>query len=130
MPRIGFNRIEVAASKNCLVATLGTITTRLKRGDRRPLLEAQLFDPLGNPQDLNGVVAVRFRMRDPVSRAIVVSDQAAVVVSPGSGVVRYDWQAGDTDLEGAFEAWFLVEHTAGVVESFPNVESHKVVVEP
>ena len=108
---------------------MGTNTTRLQLGDTRPLLLATLFNPDGSAVNLSGAT-VAFRMRNAVSRALVINDQPATILSAGEGRVRYTWLAADTDTAGEFESWFVVTYGAGEVESFPNRDSHKVRVEP
>lgn len=126
--KIGLGRIVVEPSANVMVTPMGTLTSRLKVGDRRPRLEAQLLQPDGTPQPLAGAT-VAFLARDARSRQQVISG-AAVVVNPGDGTVRFDWGANDTLIARELEAWFVVTYSGGDVETFPNRDSHRVVIEP
>jgi hypothetical protein len=44
----------------------------------------------------------------------------ATISNADGGVVYYQWQTGDTDTIGSYEAEFEVTFTGGEIESFPN----------
>lgn len=81
----------------------------IKEGDLEPPLEAILFKSAGGaPLDLTtaeGVVAhVRCMEDDPpplISREVLVVDADA-------GVVRFEWEAGETDVPGLYEIEFEI----------------------
>ena len=50
---------------------------------------------------------VKLRMRLETAATLKV-DAAAVVVTPASGTVRYDWAAADVDTAGEYVAWWSV----------------------
>lgn len=58
----------------------------------------------GAAVDLTGST-VRFRMR-PIGAATLTVDEAAVLVTPAAGTVRYDWQAADVDTAGEYLGWW------------------------
>lgn len=89
----------------------------IKRGDTAPAYEPTLTDAAEQPVDLAGA-SVRFHMLT-MARVIVV-DEAAEIVTPAEGKVRYDWAAGDTDTRGLFIAEWQVTFAGGEVETFPN----------
>jgi hypothetical protein len=86
-------------------------TFYIKRGDTSPALKIAVPDTY----DLTGAV-VSFQMRP--RRGLISIDRAAVVES--ATVVRYDWQSGDTDIAGAYEAEFRVTFADLTIETFPN----------
>ena len=88
----------------------------LKRNDTKEPIQATLSDQAG-PVDLSGAT-VRFHMKD--RRGVVVVDADAEVVTAASGVVRYQWQAEDTEAAGDFYAEWEVTFASGAVQTFPN----------
>jgi hypothetical protein len=93
------------------------MTFYIKQNDTSPAMLADLLDANGQPVDINGA-SVRFHMR-PISSAQVKISEDAVIVSQ-NGVVRYDWQTGDTDAIGSYKAEFQVTYGDGSIETFPN----------
>lgn len=89
----------------------------IKKGDGLPALTATLIDANGNAVDITGCT-VEFRMVDK-ARTIKVED-AAVVVNAVAGVVRYDWQTGDTDTAGAYRGEFRVTDGSAKVQTYPT----------
>lgn len=68
--------------------------------------------------DLTGATVV-FNMKDQYG-TLMVDAQPAVIEDAVNGVVRYDWQVGDTANSGNNYAEFEVRHGLGTIESFPN----------
>lgn len=93
-------------------------TFYIKQGDTSPELQATLKDAEGTAIDLTGASA-RFHMRLSGATATTV-DAAATVVTAASGIVKYSWQAGDTDTVGRYEGEFEVTYADTSVETFPN----------
>ena len=91
---------------------------KIKAHDRRPSIQTTLgFDGGGVPA-LTGSVA--FIMRATGSTGPPAIKAPAVVVDADAGTVRYDWQAGDTDLPGEYLAEWEVTDTAGLKMTFPT----------
>jgi hypothetical protein len=103
----------------------------IKQNDTMPYLEATLSDDNG-PVDLTGA-SVKLAMK-PLARCGQTSalkfKKAGVVVTPASGVVRYQWGAGDTDTAGNFQAEFEVTFADGGVRTFPSTGYIPVTVTP
>lgn len=85
----------------------------MRRGDLLPFFEKVLRDERGARLDLGGEdVTVMFQMRLVGGVGLVVEAGEVELVNGGSkGRVRYEWESGDTDLVGIYEAEFL--KTAG-----------------
>lgn len=88
----------------------------IKKGDRAPGIEAAFGASLTG-------WTVAFSMA-PVTAgggaALKISAAAAVVVDAGSGSVRYDWGATDTNTAGAFVGEFVATQTAtGIKRTCP-----------
>jgi len=93
-------------------------TFTIKQNDSSPAMLATLQDAGGDAVSVNGG-SVRFHMR-PIGSTQVTIDQAAVIVTPLSGLVRYNWQAGDTATVGSYQVEFEVTYADATVETFPN----------
>ena len=109
--------------------------TRLKRGDRSPIFDSTIRDRDGNPISLVGATA-RFLMREAAAPGALVVDSPATIVNPAAvapdpdlGRITYAWAAADTLAPGKFEAEVEVTFAGGIVETFPNVGYHAVVIQ-
>jgi len=93
---------------------------RIKQGDTVPALRVSLLNGTDNAISLDGA-SVRFHMRAIGSLSILI-DSSVSVIDAGSGVIQYDWVAGDTSLIGSYQAEFQVTYADGKIETFPNSE--------
>ena len=50
---------------------------------------------------------------------IKVNETMTIVDSP-NGIVKYDWQTGDTDTVGTYNVEFQVTYSDTTIETFPN----------
>ena len=91
---------------------------KIKENDTTPSLRASLLNGSGDPVDLIGAT-VRFYMRLMGSNSTTI-DASASVISEASGIVQYDWVAGDTADVGSYQAEFEVTYPDGNIETFPN----------
>jgi len=97
---------------------------KLKRNDTGPPVRVQVeSEESGVGHDLTGAFAV-FTMTDR-DGVIKVNRQPAVVEAGTDGFMRYEWQAGDTDTEGVYDAEFEVDFGSGVKETYPG-EQHNI----
>ena len=96
----------------------------LKAHDRLPSIQATLTSA-GAPVDLTGATGVTFIMKAAQGNTVKVN-AAAVVVTPASGVVRYDWLAIDTDTPGSYMAEWQVTWSGGKRQTFPTLTFHTV----
>lgn len=90
----------------------------IKQNDTSPSLRSFLRDGDGDPIDLTGAT-VKFLMR-PIGGTTLKINDSAVIVTALSGLVQYEWEVGDTDTVGSYQAEFEVTYTGGDVETFPN----------
>lgn len=99
---------------------------QIKRGDRMPSYSAALTVDEA-PVGLTGWT-VRFVMRrvedvdlDPATAGVYAVTGPAVVVNAAAGLVRYDWQAGDTDTAGVYKVeWECTETASGRKRTLPT----------
>lgn len=94
------------------------MTFYIKQNDTGPAMLATLQDANGNAINLTGA-SVRFHMRSICGGNPVV-DASATIVTPTSGIVRYNWVAADTDTVGTYQAEFEVTYADASIETFPN----------
>lgn len=94
------------------------MTFYIKQNDTSPAMLATLQDANGSAVSLVGA-SVRFHMRS-VNGGNPVVDAAATIVTPASGLVRYNWLAADTNTVGTYQAEFEVTYADTSIETFPN----------
>lgn len=94
----------------------------IKQGDRLPSLEATIKNESdGAVVDLTTALGVTFRMwKQRVSGGAYKVNTAAVVVTPASGTVRYDWTAGDTNEVGDYLAEFVIAWPLSKTQTVPT----------
>lgn len=91
----------------------------IKQNDTSPALRATLKDSNGNIQNISGAT-ITFQMRSASSSTYKINGSASIA-DAGGGVVEYEWQSGDTDTAGFYQAEFEVTYFDGKKETFPNV---------
>lgn len=91
----------------------------MRQNDTAPFLQATLKDENGLAVDLTGATVV-FSMRDASTQTLKVNESTANVTSPTDGEVQYEWNTGDTDTVGSYEAEFEVTYSDSTIETFPN----------
>jgi hypothetical protein len=102
-------------------------TFYIKQNDTAPSIEAVLTDSNDRARSLATASAVRFHMKRE-NGAVVISAGTGSIVNPGKGIVKYEWQSGDTKNVGTHTAEFEVEYSNGQIETFPNSSYIKVIV--
>lgn len=93
----------------------------MKQNDLRPVLQIRLLDAKV-PVDLTGASAIKFFMSSrktglKVQGTMSAADQNVLATR---GVVTYEWQAGDTDTVGDFQAEVQVMWPASKPQTFPS----------
>jgi hypothetical protein len=91
----------------------------IKANDRLPSIQATLS------ADLTTATSVKFIMKTIAGGTIKVNT-TATIVTPASGVVRYDWLAIDTATPGSYQAEWEVTWTGGKKQTFPTLTYHTV----
>jgi hypothetical protein len=97
----------------------------LKQNDTSPSIQATLKDASGSAVDLSGAT-VKFHVKS-VDGTLKVN-QTATLVDEDNGVVKYDWQAGDTDTVGTYYAEFQVSYADLTTETFPNNDNIVILI--
>jgi hypothetical protein len=85
------------------------------QGDTAPTLYGTLTRSDGTAYDLTTASGVRFQMRVQTSMAYAV-DADAVIATPASGLVRYEWAPGDTADAGDYYASWEITWSDGTVQ--------------
>lgn len=76
--------------------------------------------------DLNGASAT-FTMKDRDGTTIIDA-AAATIADAVAGIVRYAFQAADTDVEGEFTGRFTITYGDSSVETFPNASDINISI--
>ena len=97
----------------------------LKQGDLGPSVRIHVTnDSDGNaPSFVGATITFKLLSVDATTGELVeVFEKAALVELPSatSGVLRYDWALGDTDVLGLFRGLFKVVFDGGVPEHYPT----------
>lgn len=93
----------------------------LKANDRLPSIQATLS------ADLTTATSVKFIMKTATGNTVKVNT-VATIVTPATGVVRYDWAAVDTATPGDYIAEWEVTWTGGKKQTFPTLNYHTVSI--
>lgn len=101
-------------------------TFYIKQNDTGPAIAGTLERPDGTAVVVTGA-AVRFHLRARGGTSTKV-DAVATILNGAAGSVKYDWQVGDTDTGGYFEAEWEVTYSDGSVETFPNYGNQPVII--
>lgn len=102
----------------------------IKAGDLFPSVETTVTNESGAVVDLTGATC-KFSMRksrDPVNVPISLAN-GQLVNGPG-GKLGYNWQAGQTNDAGTYEAEFLVDPAVGADFRVPTQGYITIIIEP
>ena len=94
-------------------------TFYIKQNATASFITRDLKDAFGAPVNVTGAT-VKFSMRVKPAGTVKVDDQDAVVVTAGTGRVRYEWTAANTNTADEYEGEFQVTYANGKIQTFPN----------
>lgn len=110
---------------------------QIARGDRLPAATGTLSWPTSDgllPLDLNNTLIKKVQFCWRRTGEAIVTMRDAEIVDPQNRKVRYAWATGDTDIAGAFTAWWLLTFVIGSVTlqmRVPNKEPYlSMVIDP
>lgn len=101
-----------------------------KAHDTHPPLEATLKWHDGSAIDLSQAAEVVFTMNDAVRRTPIIHRRPVTIVNAANGLVRVDWQAGDLQIPGEYDAEFEITFQNGRVLTVPNTGYIRIQVVP
>jgi hypothetical protein len=96
----------------------------IKRHDTRPSLSATLKRD-GVAIDLTAATSVKLILKQQTTPFTAVTG-TCTIVTPASGIIRYDWIAADTAVAGTYDCEFEINWGGGNKETVPN-DKEKVV---
>ena len=104
-------------------------TFYIKQNDTASFLTRDLKDAFGAPVNVTGA-AVVFSMRVKPAGSMKITRETAVIVTAGTGRVRYEWNSsdGDTNTADEYEGEFQVTYAYGKIQTFPNDGHIPIVV--
>ena len=85
----------------------------MTKGDLLPSIQATLKYLDGTLVDLTDATTVEFHMRKENGDVVISAGTGSVLSPAAGGIVQYDWQEGDTDVEGVCYAEFVVTFNGG-----------------
>jgi uncharacterized protein YfaS (alpha-2-macroglobulin family) len=89
----------------------------IKQNDTSPVIQAKLRTSQNRPVNLIGAT-IAFHMKH--ENGTLKVNNPANIVDDEEGIVKYEWQTGDTSKEGVYYAEFQVTYEDESVETFPN----------
>lgn len=95
---------------------------KIKRGKTSPSVQFRLFDMDSFlPVNLTGA-QIKFFMEGPQDRADVkrIEGEGEVVVNPLTGIGKYEWHPGETDIPGSYRADFEITLSDGARVRVPE----------
>jgi len=87
----------------------------MAKNDRKPSLEAVLMHN-GVAVNLTGCTAKFYMKKDDT---VLIDGHSAVIVDATAGLVRYDWGAGETNVEGKCSGEFEITFADNKPWTFP-----------
>ena len=105
-----------------MAAPIGT-KWYVKQGDVGGYLTEQLLDENRQPVDLTAIESLAFTMKLHGQEAAYIdgaTNATEVVGDPTLGIVRYQWQGGDTAEPGEFYFEWQVVFSTDQVQTFPS----------
>lgn len=105
---------------------------RIKKGSTEPSIQFRLFN-MDNflPVDLTGA-QIKFFMEGPENSTDIkkFEGEGDVVVSPLTGIGKYEWHPGDTDTAGIYRSEFEINLKDGMKIKVPEGDQYiKIIVE-
>lgn len=94
----------------------------IKKGDTSPAIQ----ETLAAAGDLEGASAI-FAMRNAAGVIIIEAD--AEITSVDDKTISYQWNEGETDTVGKYQAEFRITYADGLVETFPKIDFIMIYIE-
>ncbi len=99
---------------------------KMKRGDTAPVL---LYEVNTLSSDMTGATAV-FSMKNKNLGTVKVNKKTAVIDTTGTyAVLKYNWEAADTDTAAEYEGEFKVTFADGTIGTYPGDAAENFTIE-
>lgn len=102
---------------------------KIKQNDLLPPLRATLLGADGLPRDLTTATGVEIHVKQP-DGTLLFDRPVTVIEDAVAGLVRYDWQTGDTATPGLHTAEFEATFPGAKPETYPNDRHILVLITP
>lgn len=98
------------------------IIKQYRVGDTRPSLLVQLWSDRNNsPEDIIGK-SISFFLSNRFTGELVVDGGSVVIVDSAQAIIRYDFEDGDLDATGAYDASFVIDNGGSEQQTFPGLK--------
>lgn len=94
-------------------------TTRMKVGDTYSFQHQMVWDD-GSYVDLTTADTVYFEMWDESDPDNPLVSATCLILTPASGIVRYNWIDGETDTAGMYRICFIANFNTGDTLTNPS----------
>jgi hypothetical protein len=91
---------------------------RMKQGDLFPFEYTLMYDD-GTPIDL-GVGTVKIYMTLDDAESPTVDGEDCAVITPASGIIRYQWTDPETSIPGMYRIEFVITFNGGSTLTVPS----------
>lgn len=93
----------------------------LKQGDLSPALTGDLN------ADVTGATVVAVLRKQ---HGTTVLTRTCTITDGPTGIVTYQWVAGDTDIAGTYSVEFKVTYAGGAIQRFPQRSYRELTIKP
>lgn len=104
---------------------------QIKNGDTAPAYVVDLVDNADTAPtaiNLTTATSVTLKMRATGTTGAPYLNEAMAITTAGSGRCTYEWQTGDTDTPGTYNAEFEIAWNDGTIETVPNAGYLTIVI--
>jgi hypothetical protein len=91
----------------------------MKQGDLFPFEYVLAYDD-GTAIDLITAESVKIYMTADETETAIVDGESCTITDASNGIIKYNWQSGETDDVGMYKIEFLITFTSGAILTVPS----------